>query len=398
MAWYDFDNFGRIMRFGIKSKKGTINGQPALLEIDSFSLSDTKKTYFKKDEDFVKIQSENYVASNVIGKSARRLSNAVFSDTSGKETKLLEKIKNPNKDQTQEEFLKEFTVFILAAGWTAIYINWKSYPNFDTMQLVNLNPDLTQVKKKTVCTVIDDKELEIDKNDVLIFYDMMNICEIGSSRLIPLKTQLDNIKLSQIAKGIQITNSGTTIVSPKSTQNSNNIDEGLDAPVPSLAMKGTKTQKQEMEDRLNYRGMKNRIIVSNKGLDAVNLSEKLNDVDFFDIVEEDILSVYDAYGYPVELTPYGKNAKFENRPAAETQLIEDEIYPLANSLISSLNEEFSEYGEITVSYNHLLSVSTTKLLIHDSNTKIINNYLTLFQEGVITLKEYKDLLIKHKVI
>src|SRR5699024_9231256 len=120
--------------------------------------------------------------------------------------------------------------------------------------------------------------------------------------------------LAQIAKGIQITNSGTTIVSPKAASNSNVMDQGLDAPVPTL-MSNTKTQKQEMEDRLNYRGMKNRIIVSNKGLDAVNLSEKLNNVKFFDIVEQDILAVYDAYGYPVELTPYGKNAKFENRPA-----------------------------------------------------------------------------------
>ena len=395
MAWY---NFSKLLRFGIDSRRGTINGQPAILEIDSFSLSKNQETYYKKDAKFVAIQGKNYVANNVIGASAKRISNALFSDVdSSTESRLLQKINSPNDDQTKEEFLKEFTIHILSSGWTAVYKKYKSFGDFNSLQLINLNPDDTEIHKKTVVTIIDKKPVEIDKDHVMFFYDTLSHCGIGVSRLIPLRSQINNITLAQIAKGIQITNSGTTIVSPKAAANSNVMDQGLDAPVPTL-MSNTKTQKQEMEDRLNYRGMKNRIIVSNKGLDAVNLSEKLNNVKFFDIVEQDILAVYDAYGYPVELTPYGKNAKFENRPAAETQLIEDEILPLANNFVNSLNQEFSEYGKIKVSFDHLLSVAQTKLQVHTVNKTIIENYSKLFNDGVITIKEYQELLTQNNVI
>lgn len=395
MAWY---NFSKLLRFGIDSRRGTINGQPAILEIDSFSLSKNQETYYKKDAKFVDIQGKNYVANNVIGASAKRISNALFSDVdSSTESRLLQKINSPNDDQTKEEFLKEFTIHILSSGWTAVYKKYKSFGDFSSLQLINLNPDDTEIHKKTVVTMIDEKPVELDKDHVMFFYDTLSRCGIGVSRLIPLRSQINNITLAQIAKGIQITNSGTTIVSPKAAANSNVMDQGLDAPVPTL-MSNTKTQKQEMEDRLNYRGMKNRIIVSNKGLDAVNLSEKLNNVKFFDIVEQDILAVYDAYGYPVELTPYGKNAKFENRPAAETQLIEDEILPLANNFVNSLNQEFSEYGKIKVSFDHLLSVAQTKLQVHTVNKTIIENYSKLFNDGVITIKEYQELLTQNNVI
>src|SRR5690606_39474636 len=97
--------------------------------------------------------------------------------------------------------------------------------------------------------------------------------------------------------------------------------------------------------------IKNRIIVSNKGLDAKNLSAELNNVKFSEITEPDALALYDLYSFAPELTPYGKNATFENKPAAENKLIEAEIIPLADRKSTRLNKEFKAQGQVKMSYD-----------------------------------------------
>src|SRR5690606_15396439 len=192
-------------------------------------------------------------------------------------------------------------------------------------------------------------------------------------------------------KNIQIENSGTTVVSPKASPSTNAMDEGLNAPVPIQPNqgKGLKTQKEEMEERLNSRGIKNRIIVSNKGLDAKNLSAELNNVKFSEITEPDALALYDLYSFAPELTPYGKNATFENKPAAENKLIEAEIIPLAESLIRSLNQEFKAHGQVKMSYDHINSVATTKNKVVEVNKTVVETYSSLVKEGIITPQEAK---------
>lgn len=395
MSWW---NNNKYFRFGIETRNETVNGQPVRMEIDSFGIGESKKTHYPNSTKYVELTGKVFVLQNVIGKIASKVSSANF--TSEKENSpLLVKIQNPNNSQSQEEFLNEFATFIKAAGYTFIWKKYVSYGNFETMELININPDKTEINTLTIETVVDDKSETINFSDLIIFYDSIKNSnnKKGYSRITPLKSQIDNILNAQKAKGIQIENSGTTIVSPKQTAAGNNIDEGLNAPVPVLG-RGLKTQKEEMEDRFNTRGLENRIIVSSKGLDAKNLSTELNTVKFYEIVETDILAVYDAYDFPIELSPYGKNATFENKEIAEVTLIENAVMPLTKNLVKSLNSEFPTKGPLDVDFNHLNSMSIIEKRIQETNGKTIDQYGILHEKKIISDKEYKDILVSKKIL
>ncbi len=400
MGFWDNNFIGKY--FGTQKQTQSINGSIVTMEsdafsIDSFSIGSSVNSYYKDSVDFVTLQENNFVLNNVISKISKKFSNANFTDV--KESALLKKINNPNAFQSKEEFLKEFATYIISSGFTAIWKKYASFGNFETMELININPSKLNFDKDKVTFEYENQNVSILTSEIISFYDIRRNQKNkkGLSRIIPLRSQLDNISLAQKAKNIQIQNSGTTIVSPKTSTNANNIDEGLNAPVPIMGG-GLKSQKDEMEDKLNNRGLENRIIVSSKGLDAVNLSEKLNNIDFYKIIESDALAVYDAFGFPIELSPYGKNATFENKENAILALIEDEIMPLANSLINTLNYEFKKKGTISVNYNHLGVMSIVKNKIIDTNQKVISQYGYLLEKEVIDIKAFKNILIKNKIL
>ena len=376
------------------------------MELDVFGVSSGKNVHYKEDENFYKIYKRNFVVKNAIDTIAKRFSNSNFFDLDKDNSALLDKIKEPNSFQSREEFLKDFSINILASGYSMIWKKYKSFGMFDSLELIVIptDTDITSFGKKTITTTIEGNEETIKIEDVIIFYDTQRQPDTlrGISRLLPLKSQIDNINDAQRAKNIQIHNSGTTIVSPKAAQQGNNMDEGLDKPIMNIpivspvpgqnAGSKTKTQKEEMEDRLNFRGMENRIIVSSKGVDAKNLSAELNSMNFSEKIEADILAIYAAYGVPVELTPYGKNATFDNKEVAENSLIESEVQPLNNSLTESLNGEFEGSGNIYGNYDHLSSVSKTKNEIHKTRQDIANTYRELFKDGVIDREEARKQL------
>lgn len=358
------------------------------MEIDVFGIGGKKtKSHYSDNQEFFKLQSECYGLNNPISKIAKLVSSANFTDER-ESSPLLLKLQNPNNIQSKEEFLKEFSIYLLSCGWAVMWKRYVSYGNFNTLELINLNPDKVQINKETITAEYDNKIETLALSDVIFFYDTIRLqnSKKGYSRITPLKTQVDNILAAQHAKGIQIENSGTTIVSPKSSATANNIDEGLNAPIPVMGG-GLKSQKEEMEERLNSRGIQNRIIVASKGLDATNLSAQLNTVKFHEIIESDILAIYDAYNFPVELTPYGKNATYDNKEVAEAGLIESEVSPLLQNLINSLKSEFPNKGNVSGDFNHLNSMSKISDRIETTNKSKLEN-----------LKTAKDLGLKQQAI
>jgi len=387
MAWFN----NKYFRFGADS---TSFGSKNTLTEYSGILSNC---YYDEHLSFVNIQSKNFVLSDAINIAGKAFASAKISDEKNK-SDLLEKIKNPNNFQGTVEFLKEFHLFIKSAGYVIIWKKYSSFGVFKTLELINVNPDtVIERSDKSISFVFQEKQEIIKKEDYLIFYDthvLQNSIK-GYSRNIPLRSQIENIEKSQIAKGTQITNSLTTIVSPKKSTG-NNMDEGLNAPVPVIGG-GLKTQKEELEGKLNF-NLKNKIILSKVGLDATNLSEKSNNVKFSEIIETDLLAIYHAHGVPVELTPYGKNATFENKPVAEISLIEKEAEPLMRSLISGLNAEFSSKGTLNFSYDHLECMSVIHERTQKTNQTVIEQYGYLFEKELIDKNEFIKILQSKKIL
>lgn len=399
MSWNWSDTIWR--KFIPRKNRFYINGELVDGSFDTFKIGNSIKLYYPDNTNYVELQEKNFVLNDVIGKIAKTFSNAKFGNEKSDNSKLLNKIENPNKEQSKEEFLKEFAIYLLSSGFTMIWKKYESFGNFDTMELININPDpkVTEVLNKSVKTEYNGLKWDINKLDIIFFYDVRRNekDKRGHSRIKPLYSQVKNIEDAQRAKNIQITNSGTTIVSPKASP-PNVHDEGLNTPITKPIDGAMPTQRDDMEDKLNGRGIENRIIVASKGVDSTNLGANLASLDFYKMVESDILAIFDAFGFPPELSPYGKNATFENKPTAESMLIENEILPLASSLTKSLNAEFANRGTLTVTYDHLSSVAKTKNTVHETNAKIAQTYRELATAGIITATEAKTKLTEMGVL
>lgn len=397
MNWYN----GIVRRFVPKKMYKVVNGEGVRMEIDSFGLHCIKRLYYEDCEKYVRLQDRHFILNNAIGKIAKAVSNANFTDVSGNDTALLELINNPNEKQSKEEFLKEFSVFLRASGYTMLWKRYGSFGDIKTLELINLNPDLSEVTETKVITEIYDNKVTILKKDIVFFYDIRKNVndDKGYSRIKPLRSQVENTDFAQIAKGIQIINSGITIVSPKATTGGSNMDQGLESPITDAILpEGMKTQKQDMEDKLGGRTIDNRIIVASRGVDSVNLSASIADIKYDEIVEKDILAIYDAFGIPQELTPYGNNAKYDNKEIAENSLYENEALPLVENLVNSLNSEFPKQGQIQVDFNHVSSVVKIKNGIYETNKIIAETYANLAKDGVITTQEANRILKDKGVI
>lgn len=391
MSWWQDIS---ITRFVPKVFTKTINGEPVRASIDRFDIWCNNGLHYPDTYNkYVQLQERNYVLNNVIGKIASSLSNAHFSDESGNDTALLKKINNPNQKQSREEFLKEFAIYLNSAGWMAMWKRYVSIGNFETMELINLNPDECIPGEESISFCFEGKDYKVLKSEFIFFYDNRRDHHTGKgiSRIKPLRSQVNNTQDAQVAKNIQIVNSGVTVVSPKASLQQGNMDQGMDTPI-TTPVGNMRTQKDDMEDKLNTTTIANRIIVASKGLDAVNLSAALGDIDFDDKTEDDKLVIADAFGVPVELTPWGKNATFDNKEVAETALIERESLPLAKSLAESLNSEFPKQGKLTVDFNHVSSVAIKNNKINDTNKVIVDTYISMVNAGLITAQDAKRIL------
>lgn len=166
MSW--FSNL--YQKFVPTVQYSTLNGQRVRMEIDGFTFGKKIHTYYPDNyQKYVELQRNNFVINTVIGKIAKGVSSVKF--VSEKENDpLVNKLKNPNNEQSQQEFLKEFTTYLKAAGWVVIWKEWQSIGNFETLQLRNIDPDCCDFDKSGEKLIFehDDKEHTVLKSDCII--------------------------------------------------------------------------------------------------------------------------------------------------------------------------------------------------------------------------------------
>lgn len=377
----------------IPTEYGSINGMPTKFSLDSYGIGSLKETHYPDGySKYVRLQREVFVVNNAVNKIAKFLSEVEFT-SENENDKILQKLNEPNDKQSKQEFLKEFAIYTKSAGWSIIWKRYKSFGNWDTLELINVNPDGANFTTNGESIVFhhEEKEYTIKLTDVIIFYDTIRQSNNkGYSVLKPLRSQIKNILDAQKAKGIQIENSGTTIVSPKVTQQSN-MDNGLDS-ITLPDVPGQVTQKDVIEAKLNHRGIENRIVVASRGLDALNLSAELNDFKFDEVNEVDVLTIYESFGINKDLTPYGKDATYDNKKVAELSLVQGEVSPLAANLVNSLNSEFADRGEVSFNFDHLECMSIVRERIEKTNTERIAQVQSLLQMELIDQNKAKQML------
>lgn len=282
-------------------------------------------------------------------------------------------LNNPNEFQTREEFYKQFARFYYAGGYCFIlpqeiakqtitdYYGFSSqekvyrtiaakYLN-DKTEFWLLNPDNVstdfsnevlkgnKVAKVYYSTVLFNGSTEY--KFLIPFYDNSDSENPikGKSRLWAVAKDIEHIqRADDIIKWFQSL-FGNIIVSPKRPENNANGFSGKNLTDPINSVNGHITHKDVIEDKLNS-NVRN-ILVSEVGLDAVNLMQSINEQDLSKYKRESEEKIYDLFQIP---NAYRSQAKYDNYSNEIKEWYDSVIVPLSANIARSF-ETFYGYDK-----------------------------------------------------
>lgn len=351
-----------------------------------------------------------------ISKIASMFSNVNFEGKTARGKRLVEKLYEPNKYQSKEEFLKELMFNKLAAGITYIfpYHEIAGYERAVTsnqwkdVELLILNSDFTEWKvngnryngfwKSTLF----DYHFERDYKDLIIYFDngVSHKCKwMGISRLDSLIPEIYLIQLAKNGKLNKMELTGAIVVTPDDRKDQFNYS-GLDQPMPSPSGLMT-THKQEIENKLRSVGLANnkQIQVLSQQVKSIIIGEGIKDVDFDKDINQPIQSIYSKYNLGRELSNMDNNGgKYDNRELALLDAFTSEVMPFAQSFIQGLETTFGlQNGEIEVKYDSMPVYQKWQRMKKEKEKEDILSLLALAeakQRGSITEEEYN--ILKNK--
>ena len=334
---------------------------------------------------------------------------------------LVNRLNNPNRFQTKEQFLSDFYYFLTAAGWTNIYPFHKSIgfeKDFKDNELFILNPDKISFKdfnsdifsldnvgfKYHLKGAKDNTKRDLNTKNVIQFTDVRIDPENpfkGLSRLASLTDEGENTLLANRGKKNQIKRTGSLLVTHKEHAK-DQFSDGLDEVFEVNEKTGKpKTYKDEIEKELNMLGLSQgkSIAISSKELQVLSLAKDILGINFDLMIAADRITISNKIGVPIELLPTKDiNAKYDNRENAELQVIQNRIEPVAEMFCKKVREYFEYEHEICMSYDHLPAYQLVNKQIEDRKTKTVERLKLLKEMNWITDEKAKKILQDHDII
>lgn len=281
---------------------------------------------------------------------------------------------NPNEFQTREEFYKQFARFYYAGGYcfilpqeiakqkvTDAYGLETGEKIFRTIAAKYLN-DKTEfwlLNPDEVDTEFSDQVLKGNKpakvsysnslfngstefKFLIPFYDNSDPENPikGKSRLWAVAQDIEHIqRADDIIRWFQSL-FGNIIVSPKRPENNANGFSGKSLTDPINSINGHVTHKDVIEEKLNA-NVRN-ILVSEVGLDAVNLMQSINEQDLNKEKKESENKIFDLFQIP---QAYRTQAKYDNYSNEIMEWYDSVIVPLSSNVARSF-EVFYGYDKL----------------------------------------------------
>ena len=333
---------------------------------------------------------------------------------------LVLRLQEPNHLQGTEEFLAEFYYYLTAAGWCYMlpYNDAVGFEmNLKNNELYALNPDFCNFDKikENIFDLRDlgfkysyaaqnhKNEKYLSTKDVIPFYDgpvNANNPFIGHSRLSSLGDEAINTILADKGKHNQIRRSGSMIISHKE-RGTDGFSDGLDEMIRKTKDNKIVTHKQDIEAKLNALGLAEgeSILVSSKELTGFSMGKDIAGIDFGKMKESDIVVISNKIGVPPELMPLsGNNATYENREAAQYQVLQNRVIPVANNAATALTKFFKRPNKLVFSYEHLPAYQFAKKEKEESKNKIVERVKQLMDMGILNDESAKQMLINYDVL
>ena len=291
-------------------------------------------------------------------------------DEANENNPIIKLLNNPNDFQSKQDFLKEFIfqkysygfVYQLPLkpdGFTATLKNVDS--------IYNLNPkhvqynkafatrllsraEIQDIKQKQFKYIETNQTKEFSISDVIPFYDTANglgddFMMKAKSRLNSIAKPIKNIDVALSAEHTALSQAGTWIISGSSKGANMGISTGL-----------TSSEKTEVESKMAGFGLgqKNRIIITDKMLEANSLHTPMSELGIKDSVMNNANLIINAFGIPKEVYSIDKSGStFENQKEAYINLIQNVIQPEVNDLCNSYKSYFGITEDLKGTFDHL---------------------------------------------
>jgi len=366
-----------------------------------------------------KRQALNYFLSipelyQVIAKKAKMFSNGNFQVVS-KKTELPVNLSNPiakllnrpNWHQGAKEFLMQTKVFRELYENEYLHFNYPlGFKPSTAKQLNSINPlflDLpneltTNIKTPLFLTtekpLFDYKytnngqTIPISSTDILqINNPVVEKGVVATGRLDSLSQALYNIKGAYESRGTLIYSRGALGIL------SNALKDGIGQSAPF--QKGAKEALQKEYEKYGLTKSKWQLLITNMSLNYQRIAMNPKELMLFEEIEDDFNKIVGAFELRREIFPTVKGTTFENQKEAIKAAYVDSVIPEAEEWVNALNTYLGlddKSYHITVDFTHL-SIFAEDLKNKGIALKNLISALSLaFQDGAITLQEYKDQL------
>lgn len=321
---------------------------------------------------------------------------------------ILDLLNQPNVLQSFSEFARQFSIYRDTCGNAYIYTLfgtaiektqalWNLSPYGAEIEINKSNSLHTSTEYKQIIKAYkfeaEDKHYTVEPEEIIHFADNLVINPKktdlkGRCKIQPLVQTLENIKTAYESRGIILGNSPLGMIT-----NDSRDAVGTQPLDPK--------EKKEVQDSMrNYGTSKGKYsyLISSAKLKWQSMSVAITEQHFKEVTE-DLRTVCNAFAFPPDLLL--ANSTYENIKEAKKQLYQDSIIPEANDWLSGLASAFGliDTGlELYADFSHipvLQSEYESKATTWNTTTMAANR---AFQDGVITIEEYRLILSRANMI
>lgn len=166
----------------------------------------------------------------------------------------------------------------------------------------------------------------------------------------------------------------------------------------SVSIDPTEKERLQNEYAGKYGGLEGQynLIITDADLRWQQMSVSPDRLGLFEETEAGLFKVCDAYGVPVELFSSKNKVAYENQRQARKGLYTEQIIPSANEWAAGLNQRYmkNSKNKIVVDYMHLAIFQEDLRERANTLQTMVNALSKMLQDGVITIVEYKEELIR----
>lgn len=324
--------------------------------------------------------------------------------TSPDAKKLRKLFTQPNPLQSWKQFEAQQQIYLDLFGFVLLLpiipVGFEQYGPIEATSMWNIPPNMLNIEETNklfyqtdVKGIIKSIKLNykgnntfLDINNLYIFKDFIPSADtlvFPESRICSLEMPISNIVGSYESRGILINNRGAL---GAFTQEPNRGQY-----VNAIVTPEMKANLQRDFMRYGLRNGQWKFIFSEASLKWQQIGIPTRDLMLFEEIEDDIMRICDAYGYPSPLINSEKGPAVANTKEYKAQLYQDAIIPKSASCYEQWNQVFTT-GErnlrIDKDYSHIPVLQEDAKTLWDARNSRVDSLLKEWKNDMITRNRF----------